>query len=144
MTQIDFYVMKESAPGNRFTLACRLAEKAYKQQRRVFVYTGSQEESIHMDRLLWTFRQGSFIPHGMIHQADASVTPVLIGHDGDPGEEHDVLINLSKQIPPFFSRFERLAEPLDQTPEDLAAGRSRFRYYRERGYDLQHHEVDNA
>ncbi len=141
MTRIDFYLLREMADGNRFTLACRLVEKAYRQNRRVFVHTASEEESVHMDRLLWTYRQDSFIPHGMLHKVDASVTPVLIGHEEDVGQEHDVLINLSNRIPPFFSRFERLAEPLDRTPDLLTAGRERFRYYRERGYPLEHHEI---
>lgn len=141
MTRVDFYVLRQGAEGNRYTLACRLVEKAFQQSRRVFIHTASEEVSLHMDRLLWTFRQGSFIPHGMLHRSDAALTPVLIGHQSDPGEEHDVLVNLSDQVPPFFSRFERLLEPLDQAVESLAAGRERFRYYRERGYPIEHHDI---
>lgn len=141
MTEVDFYVLAPRARGNRFSLACRLAEKAYSQQRRVLVYTESEEESRHMDRLLWTFREGSFIPHGLLQQADTDLTPVLIGHLDDPAGEHDVLINLSSRLPPFFSRFQRLAETLDQTPELLTAGRERFRHYKERGYPLNHHDI---
>jgi DNA polymerase-3 subunit chi len=62
MTQIDFYVLEERATGNRFTLACRLGEKIYHQGRRVFIHTASEEETRHMDRLLWTFRQAVSSP----------------------------------------------------------------------------------
>ncbi|MBU0499204.1 MAG: DNA polymerase III subunit chi [Gammaproteobacteria bacterium] len=141
MTRIDFYVLREGAEGDRYSLSCRLVEKACQQGHRVFIHVASEEVALHMDRLLWTFRQGSFIPHGLLHRVDRALTPVLISHQGDPGEEQDVLVNLSDQVPAFFSRFERMLEPLDRTPDALAAGRERFRFYRERGYPIEHHDI---
>ena len=141
MTQVDFYILQPGARHNRQGLGCRLAEKAWLQGHRVLIHTDSEQESQQLDRLLWTFRQDSFIPHGLLHQADPAMTPVLIGHQDDPAGEHEVLINLSQRIPPFFSRFQRLAETLDQTPELLAAGRARYRHYQQRGYELRHHEI---
>ena len=141
MTQVDFYVLDERATGNRFTLACRLSEKIYHQGRRIYIHTGSDEETRHMDRLLWTFRQGSFIPHGTSGQCDPAVTPVIIGHQDDAGDEHDVLVNLSPAVPGFFSRFERVAELIDKEPQVVNAGRERFRFYRDRGYPLSKHDI---
>lgn len=141
MTQVDFYVLDEKASGNRFTLACRLSEKIYHQGRRIFIHTDSEEETRHMDRLLWTFRQGSFVPHGIQGNCDAGVTPVIIGHQGESGEEHDVLINLGREVPGFFSRFERVAEIIDKEPQVVTAGRERFRFYRDRGYPLDKHDI---
>ncbi|MCU7936027.1 MAG: DNA polymerase III subunit chi [Candidatus Thiodiazotropha sp. (ex Dulcina madagascariensis)] len=141
MTQVDFYILEQQAPGNRYTLACRLSEKIYHQGRRIFIHTGSEEVSRHMDRLLWTFRQGSFIPHGMADDCDPSVTPVVIGHQGESGEEKDVLINLDSEVPGFFSRFERVAEVIDKEPQVIQAGRERFRFYRDRGYPLNKHDI---
>jgi len=141
MTQVDFYLLKSNVPRGRWTLACRLAEKAYGQGRRVYLHTGSGAESQSLDQLLWTFRDGSFVPHGLVGQADPQQTPVLVGHSQAPESEHDVLINLASEVPAFFSRFERVAEPLDQDPSSLGAGRARFRFYRDRGYPLQHHEL---
>lgn len=141
MTQVDFYVLDEHATGNRFTLACRLSEKIYHQGRRIFIHTASDEETRHMDRLLWTFRQGSFVPHGSAGGCDPAVTPVIIGHRDDAGEEHDVLINLTVEVPTFFSRFERVAELIDKEPQLVSAGRERFRFYRDRGYPLNKHDI---
>ena len=143
MTKVGFYILPEGARSNRYTLACRLADKAYQQGHRVFLHTGSDEEARHMERLLWTFRDGSFIPHGLLGQADPTVTPVLIGGGEDAGEEHDVLINLHPQVPDFFSRFERVVEPIDQDAEIRNAGRSRFRFYKDRGYPLETHEIND-
>jgi DNA polymerase III subunit chi len=52
-----------------------------------------------------------------------------------------VLINLGAEVPQFFGRFERVAELVDQRPELLAQSRERFRFYRERGYELNTHQL---
>lgn len=144
MTRIDFYVLGEQARGDRHLLACRLADKIYRQGRRIYIHTASDEEARHLDRLLWTFRQGSFIPHGRSREADPSTTPVLIGWEGDSGDENDVLINLvpTPEAPPFFSRFERVAEPVDLDPQVRQAARSRYGFYRDRGYPLESHNIE--
>ncbi len=142
MTQVDFYILGKRARGDRYTLACRLAEKAWQQGRRVYLHTASDAESRHLDRLLWTYRDGSFLPHGIQGNADPGLNPVLIGHQDDGAGEHDVLINLSNEVPAFFSRFKRVAEPLDQDQEVRSAGRNRYRFYRDRGYPLASHDVE--
>ncbi len=142
MTQVDFYILSDQARGDRFQIACRLAEKAWRQGRRIYLHTASAAESQHLDRLLWTFREQSFIPHGLAAEADPAMNPILIGHAGEAGEEHDVLINLDHQVPPFFSRFGRLAEIIDRDPEVRRSGRDRYRFYRDRGYPLQDHKIE--
>lgn len=141
MTQIDFYLPKEGAKLNRHLLACRLTDKALGQGHRVLIHCPTLAECQQMDELLWSFRPESFIPHGLMHQVEAASHPVLISHHEDPDEEEDVLINLGNSLLPFFSRFQRLLEPLDSNPEVLQKGRERFRTYRERGYPLKHHEM---
>ncbi len=141
MTQVDFYILKEQSTGDRFTMACRLAGKAWQQGHRVYLHTNSDAESRHLDRLLWTFRQEDFIPHGMIGDADPELNPVLIGHTGEIGDEHDVLLNLATEVPQFFSRFQRVAECIDQDAAIKQSGRSRYCFYRDRGYQLQTHEI---
>ncbi|MCB1868124.1 MAG: DNA polymerase III subunit chi [Gammaproteobacteria bacterium] len=141
MTQVDFYILSEAATGDRFTLACRLAEKIWQQGRRIYLHTDSEAESRHLDRLLWTYREGSFIPHGLADRADPALNPILIGHGDNAGEEHDVLVNLASEVPGFFSRFERVVEPVDSNSAVRLAGRSRYRFYRDRGYPLNSHDI---
>lgn len=94
-----------------------------------------------MDRLLWTYKDDSFIPHGLNSEADNAKNPVLIGHDENPGQSHDVLINLSYKLPNFFSRFSRVAECIDADPNAKEAGREHYRFYKERGYPLDTHKL---
>ena len=142
MTQVDFYILKHEARDDRFGLACRLAEKAWQNGHRVLMHVSDDEEARHLDRLLWLYREQSFVPHGLLGKADAGMNPVLITIQGqEPGEEHDVLINLAAEVPKFFSRFERVAECVDKDENARQLSRSRFRYYREHGYPLNSHDI---
>lgn len=136
MTRIDFYVLQPGASGDRYQLACRVAEKARQAGHRVLVHTPSSAESAHMDRLLWTLWEQSFVPHGLIGRDDRALNPIMIGDGSQAADEHDVIVNLAPDVPTFFSRFERLIECVDHDEMVKSASRSRFRFYREHGYPL--------
>ncbi|MDH5183717.1 MAG: DNA polymerase III subunit chi [Gammaproteobacteria bacterium] len=139
MTRIDFYILADSSGDNRELYACRIAEKAYQMGRHVFMHSESVEQSQRIDEMLWSFRAGSFIPHD--RHSNNNTTAVTIGHDVEPIDNTDVLINLAQTAPVFFSRFERVAEIVDQAPQHKDSARERFRFYRDRGYELQHHNI---
>lgn len=139
MTQVDFYLVPGDAPENRLRFACRLTDKAYRLGNRVFIHTESAEQTRLLDDLLWTFQQNSFIPHDLYR--DTANAPVLLAHDAEPDASSQVLINLAAEVPLFFSRFERVAELVNQDSEIRRAGRSRYSFYKERGYPLRTHEI---
>lgn len=149
MTRIDFYVLKEGSRSDRFGLSCRLVDRIYRSAAagglppRVLIHCPDTAQARHLDQLLWSFREDSFLAHGLVGETDPELTPILISSDGQPEAEDQVLINLSAstEAPPFFSRFERLCEPLDHQPEVRQAGRKRYLYYRDCGYPLEHHQV---
>ena len=141
MTRIDFYTLAPEAQGDRFRLTCRLAERVYASGSRALIHVPSMEEARHLDRLLWTHRQASFLPHGLVGESDPRLTPILIATDGGPEDEDQVLINLTLEVPTFFGRFERLCEPVDHEDAVREAGRRRYAYYRDRGYPLAHHVI---
>lgn len=140
MTRIDFYVLNDAAAASRERLACRLTEKAFGLGHRVHLHVASAQAAGRLDDLLWTFRDGSFVPHE-IAGGDAVDSPVTIGHDWEPTGDCQVLINLADEVPVFFSRFERVAEIINQDEQIRSQGRERFRFYRDRGYDLNTHEL---
>jgi DNA polymerase-3 subunit chi len=143
MTRVDFYVAESASRLDRYQVACRVAYKAWQAGHRVLLHTTVSDEVHHLDRLLWIAQDISFIPHGILGQADPAQNPILIG-DGnlsDPLAEHDVLINLAADVPLFFSRFARLAECVDQDPQIKQDSRERYRFYRDRGYPLHMHHL---
>lgn len=141
MTQVDFYILDKQASGDRYQLACRVAEKARQAGRRVLIHTPLAAESQHVDKLFWTLWEQGFIPHGQLGKDEPKLNPILIGDGNTDTEEHQVLINLAPEVPVFFSRFERLIECVDHDETVKSAGRERFRYYREHGYPLNTHNV---
>ena len=143
MTQVDFYILDEQASQDRFFLCCRIAEKAWKNNHRVMIQTTSEQEAHHLDKLLWTFRDQSFIPHALLPVADSETTPVIIGWSSDAGEERDILINLADEIPAYFSRFERVIEPVDNNANRREISREHYRYYRDRGYPLNNRTISS-
>ena len=52
-----------------------------------------------------------------------------------------LLINLSHQVPEFFSRFERVTEIVVQSPAVTESTRNNYRFYRDRGYPLESHDL---
>ena len=141
MPSIDFYTLEPASPGDRYLLTCHLVEDLYQDGARVLIHCPETERARHLDRLLWTYRQESFIPHGLVGQVDPELTPILIGADLGRQTEATVLINLAAEVPAEFARFERVCEPVDQDPAVRAAARLRFRYYRDRGFPPQHYPM---
>lgn len=143
LTRIDFYSLEDNSRGDRFLLTCRLAERILNSSQtpiHIHIQITDPSQAEYLDRLLWTFDDQSFLPHGRTGQIDPVLTPILIGDE--PLPDHDqVLINLDPKVPPWFPRFERLCEPLDLEIATRDAGRERFRYYRDRGYELHHHKI---
>ena len=143
MTRIDFYVAQPSSPLDRYQLACRVANKAYQAKHHVLMHAPEVEMAQHLDRLLWTWHDISFIPHGLLGQADPALNPILIGDVSavESMETSDILINLVPTVPLFFSRFNRLIECVDQEATSKQQSRERYRFYRDRGYPLQMHQI---
>ena len=94
------------------------------------------------DELLWTFGDGSFVPHDTVTAADAPCNaPVALTTGSLPADHTDVLVNLGNGVPASFEKFSRVAEFLDARPEVRAAGRERFKIYRGKSIEPQTHSV---
>ena len=139
MPQIDFYVSKDSSNQNTLRTVCRIAEKAFLAGHIVHICTRNEKENETLDSLLWTFRDRSFIPHE-ISTSITSNCPVTISTENGP-REANLLINLTYKTPENLEQFQRIAEIIDSNDESINAGRERYRFYREKGMDPQHHEV---
>lgn len=144
MTQIDFYVLGSESDDARLQLACRIADKAMQLNHHVFINSATDNECRRLDEMLWTFSQGSFVPHRILGREDdeQALEPVLIGHAQEPASKHwDLMINLANEVPEYFSRYQRVAELVDGNAQRRDLGRDRYRFYRDRGYKLNTHKM---
>jgi DNA polymerase-3 subunit chi len=91
--------------------------------------------------MLWVQPATGFLPHCRVDNRLAAETPIWVDHVLEHQGPAAVLINLHAAPPPFFSRFERLAEIVGVDPAGAAVARERYRFYRERGYELRSHNL---
>ena len=135
MTRIDFH----TNVGDALLYACRLARKAY-QAGQPLVVVGDPGRLRLFDERLWTFSPLDFLPHCMADSALAARTPIVLTSDLAHAPHHQILLNLAPAVPPQFARFERLLEIVGNAEDELAAGRERYRFYRDRGYPLNNYK----
>ena len=140
MTRIDFYHYAD----DKLRFACRLAAKAYDQSSRIVVWSDDADLLARFDRDLWTFQSTRFVPHCWAGSGLADEAPVILATDGERLPHHDVLLNLGAEWPPFFSSFVRLLEIVAADDEDKARARSRYAFYRKRGYDINVNAIPSA
>ncbi|GAB3270432.1 DNA polymerase III subunit chi [Parahaliea aestuarii] len=140
MTRVGFYVVQASGELERLRVAARLADKAFARGHRIYINATGEAQAQQLDELLWSFRPASFLPHGLTGSAGAEHIAIGWGQ-ADPAGHDDLLINLQLDIPGFFGRFQRVAEVVTQEPRSLQALRESWRFYRERGYQLEKHDL---
>lgn len=135
MTRIDFH----SNVPNKIAYACRLVRKARAAGQQIVLRTRDRAELQQLDQALWTFSEQDFLPHVMAGDPLAAQTPIILTASDDQELPHyQVLVNLGDDAPAHFARFERMFEIISAEDADRAAGRERYRFYKERGYPLSH------
>lgn len=141
MTLVRFYLLNDSTPGSRERFACRLADRGMREGLRTYINVNERLDCRRLDELLWTFSDQSFVPHVILGEDPEQDCAVGIGCDQEPGEDYQVLINLADDVPHFFSRFDKTLEIIDGQEAVKSAGRTRYRFYQDRGYPLKSHPV---
>lgn len=140
MTQIDFYTHVE----DKLQVACKLAAKAHAQGLRMAVLCPDAATAQQFDRMLWTSPPLAFVPHCDAAHELAARTPIVFDHRDVPSSHDDVLLNLRAEWPQVFSRFQRLIEIVTTDDDDRAAARNRYKFYRDRGYDIRTHDLSRS
>lgn len=145
MLKIDFYILKDHVAKARLMFACKLIEKAYNNQYCLDVRTNNEQTSQQMDDMLWTFREGSFVPHELFDLASIG-SPILIAADFTKrqlsAEIKSVLVNLGDDVPGNFDRYQRITEIVSADPVIKQQARSRFQFYRDKGYAPESHNIN--
>ena len=140
--QVDFYVLADPAlsPGR---LACRLCMMAWEQGHRIAVLAGDPAEANALDKLMWDFPPGRFLPHAL-GTSDAEVPVSILLDPEQLGPARDVVINLGAEAVPDPDRFRRLLEIVPADARQKQASREKFRQYREWGLSPGSHPIQNV
>ncbi len=128
MTNVQFYLIETDDTSEQFNYALQLALQYLARGKHLHIHTGSASDTEQMRQLF-----ADKLAHGKDR--------LSIDHRNEPDNNRDVLLNLSAEVPYFFSSFESTLEIIctDSTGKDT--GRERYRYYKSRGYPLIHCDV---
>lgn len=140
LTQVDFYILNEQqSPHSILQFCCRLTEKAWKLGNTIHVRTSDENETRHLDDLMWTYNDVSFLPHS--RQGEAANSRITLGHGQPDTSSCDLLINLAADTPDNPGRFPRIAEILNDDESVKQSGRLRYTQYQKSGCMVQHHQI---
>ena len=78
MTEVLFYHLERSTLEQ---VLPSLLEKCLERQWNVVVQTGTVQKSEELNRMLWSYRDDSFLPHGTKKNGNESLQPIFISDD---------------------------------------------------------------
>ena len=137
MTRVEFYF---NVP-DKLAKVTELCDKAVAKGRQLTVFTQDDGMSNLLQQRLWQYSATSFLPSAQPgHDASQDVS-IILDAEGSNLVHDDILINLKIEHPPFFSRFRHLIELVGLDEDDKVAARSRYKFYRDRGYQVKSTDV---
>ena len=147
VTRVDFYLLPDVDDRAKQRFCGRLACRAVGEGQRVHIRTAQADE---FDETLWDYPPHRFLPHAKLAAASGrepvtigneSETPPVVQDDAHGEQASGVLINVADGIPEYFTRFARVTEVVLAT--ERTASREKYRRYRDQGYPLFHHELND-
>jgi DNA polymerase-3 subunit chi len=105
MTEVLFYHL-EHQPLER--VLPQLLEKTLERGWKAVVEVGSRERAEALDAVLWTFRDDSFLPHGLAGSESDAEQPVLLTTGGENPNGADVRFFVDRAVPQSAEGYTRL------------------------------------
>jgi len=141
MNEIEFHFNV----SDKLAYSCRLLRKAHASGACIAV-TAEPGLLAELDALLWCFSPAGFVPHctEAAPAATLAATPIVLTAAPASAPHHDVLLNLGPSVPLGFEGFRRFIEVVSTSPEDMHAGRRRWKHYAAGGYALKRHDLAKA
>ena len=127
---------------NYLLYVCKLVEKGFKQKiQPIYIQTKNQQQAIQLDKLLWTFKQDSFIPHTIVGNSGLDSTPVQIGWNENQFHTAAAIVNLSEEIPISYLESKKIHEIIDDDEVKRNKARERWKNYKSEGCHLGVYQI---
>jgi DNA polymerase-3 subunit chi len=131
LTEYGFYHLTRSGLDQALP---RLLEKAHGSGRKVVVRCADPERLDQLDRLLWTYRNDSFLPHGSAADGHAERQPIWLTTTTERPNGATILVVVDGADASDAAAFERVLELFDgRDPEAVTAARQRWRWAESQG-----------
>jgi DNA polymerase-3 subunit chi len=133
MTRIEFFFNVD----DKLAKAAELCEKSVDKGRELMIFTQGDEMNDALQQVLWHQSATSFLACTKADKAIRQHSSIVVSDNSGHLIKDDILINLQAEYPPFFSRFRYLVELVGNDDGDKATARLKFRFYRDRGYEIK-------
>ena len=131
MVEIAFYQLRRTPLEKALP---KLLEKVLESGRRAVVLAATEERAEALNAALWTYEQGSFLPHGTARDGQSERQPIFLATDDTNPNGAEIAVMVDGIAPADPGRFERCLDMFDGTdPAALEAARGRWRAHKERG-----------
>jgi DNA polymerase III subunit chi len=124
VTEVGFYQLG-ATPLER--ALPRLLERALGAGFRVVVLAGSQERVDHLDAVLWTYDDASFLPHGTARDGEAERQPIWLTTSDENPNDATMLVLVDGVMSARLGEYRRCIDIFDSGEEGAAAARDRWR-----------------
>jgi len=141
MTEILFYHLQRQ-PIER--VLPTLLEKSIERSWRVVVQAGSEERIEALDAHLWTYREGSFLPHGTWREPEAAQQPILLTiNDENPNGATVRFLVDGVAVPADAKAYQRIVLLFNgDDPDAVDTARLRWSDAKKQGFDLTYWQSD--
>jgi DNA polymerase-3 subunit chi len=140
-TNVLFHHFESIERKDFLVYVCKLIEIGYKKNiNPIFIRTNTQKQAEELDKLLWTFRQESYVPHTIVDK-DKNTQPVQIGWVDNEIENAEVIINLSDGMPDTSNHLKKIHEIIENIDEKKEKARERWKKYKSIGFSIKAHKV---
>ena len=142
MADIGFYHLQRSPLDRALP---KLLEKIMGTGKRAVVVAGSEERVEALASALWTYEQGSFLPHGTRRDGNAEDQPIwLTDIDENPNDARFVIMVDGAQVADLDA-YERCLEMFDGNDDDaVAQARARWKTYRDAGHSIKYFQQTDS
>lgn len=130
--KVDFYVYELSDYQFYQRLVCNLVEEAYNQENNILLLCENEESCETLDKLLWTFKDVSFIPHEKKLQ-----NKILTQHTHITKKKYSlILMNLTYSFPDSFETYDRVIEMSGYDENSRQKARLNFKRYQAMNFEI--------
>ena len=146
LTRIDFYYDVKDI----LSFASRMARKLYYEKiisakQPLVIRCKDQSHCEEVSYSIQNFSKKDFLPCAQFSDKSALLFPIILSTVSEIplwADDIIVLLNLDTKIEMTFSSYCRVIEIVDQTELNRQKGRERYKYYKERGYEIFGHRID--
>lgn len=138
MTQIGFYHLTRLPLDQALP---RLLEKAQAAGLKAVVMAGSRERVEHLNGLLWTFNEDSWLPHGSAADGEAELQPIWLTDQDENPNGATVLVLCDGVAPATVGAYARCLDLFDgRDDEAVQAARERWKTWKAEGHQLVYYQ----